>query len=159
MRYIEAPADYERDGTPSLFLAGGITGCPDWQSEAVRQLEALGCPVTVVSPRRARFPVGDAALAPSQIAWEFTMLHRAEVILFWFPDSTTSVQPIVLYELGAHAARGAAIAVGADPAYVRRLDVVEQLRHARPDVHVHDDLHETVRAATDLLPTGVVRPS
>ena len=31
MRYIEAPDEFEPDGTPSLFLAGGISGCGDWQ--------------------------------------------------------------------------------------------------------------------------------
>jgi hypothetical protein len=30
--YIEAPEEFEGDG-PSLFLAGGITACLDWQSE------------------------------------------------------------------------------------------------------------------------------
>jgi hypothetical protein len=42
------------------------------------------------------------------------------------------------------------IAVGADPGYVRRLDVVLQLSHARPDVPVHATLAATVRCAAPL---------
>ncbi|WP_405776959.1 hypothetical protein [Streptomyces sp. NBC_01538] len=35
--------------------------------------------------------------------------------------------------------------------YPRRPDVLEQLRHARPDVSVHDCLQATVREAASLL--------
>ncbi|KUN29236.1 hypothetical protein AQJ23_00100 [Streptomyces antibioticus] len=63
-----------------------------------------------------------------------------------------AVQPVVRFELGAPSARGTRLAVGADLDYPRRLDVVEQLRHARPDVTVHDSLQATVRAAVELLP-------
>jgi hypothetical protein len=50
--------------------------------------------------------------------------------MFWFcagPD-----QPIVWRELGGAADTGKAIAVGADPRYRRRFDVVQQLRLAGP---------------------------
>ncbi|MGW0827366.1 hypothetical protein [Streptomyces sp. NPDC002845] len=40
------------------------------------------------------------------------------MILFWF--CAVAVQPIALYELGAHAARGTRLAVGAHPDYPRR---------------------------------------
>ncbi|NUK25699.1 hypothetical protein [Streptomyces lunaelactis] len=61
------------------------------------------------------------------------------------------MRPVALYELGAHAARGAALAVGTDPAYARRLDVVGQLALERPEMTVHGSLRETVRAAVTLL--------
>lgn len=88
----------------------------------------------------ADFPIHDPGAAAGQIAWEFEHLRRADVVLFWFPDSGPVVQPIVLYELGAHAAAGKPIAVGCDPSYVRRADVVLQLGHARPEVTVRDTL-------------------
>ncbi|MFI1031249.1 hypothetical protein [Streptomyces sp. NPDC020951] len=78
------------------------------------------------------------------------------MILFWF--CAEAVQPIALYELGAHAARGTRLAVGAHPEYPRRLDVLEQLRLARPGMTVHGSLQETVRAAAALLPPGSARP-
>ncbi len=148
---MEAPNDAdERLPGPSLFLAGGISGCPNWQLRVVRRLDAAGCRVVIFNPRRTAFEVGDPAAGPEQIAWEHRHLARADVILFWFPASD-SVQPIALYELGAHAARGKPLAVGADPAYSRRLDVVKQLALERPEVTVHDSLRETLRAAMRLL--------
>ncbi len=151
LRYIEAPARYDGEAA-SLFLGGGITGCPNWQMRAVLQLDAIGSPAVVLNPRRKSYPAGQAEAAREQIAWEYEHLRIADVILFWFCADT--VQPIALYELGAHAARGTRLAVGAHPHYPRRLDVVEQLRHVRPDVTVHESLQATVRAAAALLPAA-----
>lgn len=149
-RYVQSP-DRSADaaGEPALFLAGGITDCPDWQTRAALQLCAAGVPTTVFNPRQADFPEGNPAADRQQIAWEYEHLARADVILFWF--CAESIQPIALYELGAHAARGATIVVGAHPDYARRLDVVEQLQHARPDLEVHDCLTATVRGAAAAL--------
>ncbi|MGK5548669.1 nucleoside 2-deoxyribosyltransferase domain-containing protein [Streptomyces sp. URMC 127] len=147
-RYVRSPRPYD-DGGPTVFLAGGITGCPDWQTRAALQLRSAGVTATILNPRRAEFPEGDPVVAREQIVWEYEHLACASVVLFWF--CAESIQPIALYELGAHAARGATIVVGADPQYARRLDVVEQLRHARPDVEVHGSLTDTVRAAAALV--------
>jgi hypothetical protein len=109
-------------------------------------------PGVVLNPRRENFPVGQAEATREQTTWEHEHLRIADVILFWF--CAEAVQPIALYELGAHAARGTRLAVGTHPEYPRRLEVLEQLRLARPDVTVHD----TVRAAAALLPTAPARP-
>lgn len=139
--YVEAPHVYREPG-PAVFLAGGITGCPDWQTEAAALL--ADWPVAVFNPRRANFPIHDPAAAEGQIRWEFEHLKRANVVLFWFPDSGSIVQPIALFELGAHAAAGKTIAVGCDPNYVRRADVVYQLALVRPEVTVRDALADVV---------------
>ncbi|WP_427917161.1 nucleoside 2-deoxyribosyltransferase domain-containing protein [Streptomyces sp. cg40] len=81
LRYIEAPAHYDGEAA-SLFLAGGITGCPDWQRRAVLQLDAIGSPAVVLNPRRAAFPVGQAQAAREQTVWEYEHLCIADVILF-----------------------------------------------------------------------------
>lgn len=130
--YVEAPEEWYG----SVFLAGGITGCPDWQSEAAKLLPGA----TVFNPRRADFPIGDPTAGPDQIRWEFRHLDRADVILFWFPKG--AIQPIALYELGRHAALGANIVVGADPEYERRLDVVVQISLACPHLNVYDSLED-----------------
>jgi hypothetical protein len=145
--YVEAPRYYTGD-RPALFLAGGITDCPEWQAEAREILAADD--VVVLNPRRANFPIGDPSAAAGQVDWEFRHLRRADVVLFWFAAGP-SVQPIALYELGAHAASGKPIAVGADPAYLRRTDVLLQLGHVRPGVVVWDSLETTCRAARNLL--------
>lgn len=151
VRYVQAPEPYDGPG-PVIFLAGGISGCADWQSEAAAMLRDTPG-LTVLDPRRAAFDLGDPAVAAEQIAWEHAHLHRADVILFWFAPGG-SVQPITLYELGVHVTRGARLAVGADPGYPRRLDVQVQLGLARPGLTVHDTLAGTVRAAEALSSPG-----
>lgn len=139
---MEAPNPYT--GTkPALFLAGGITGCPDWQVQAVHLLRQAGVRWVILNPRRASFPLADPAAAAEQTAWEYRHLRTAQAILFWFPPSS-STQPIALYELGACAAGVKPLAVGANPSYPRRLDVLLQLSHARPGLAVRNTLVDTV---------------
>lgn len=148
MRHIRAPEPFTGQGR-TLFLAGGITNCPDWQSRAATLLaDTPG--LTVLDPRRRDF---DPSATVAQIQWEHHHLHRADVILFWFAPGG-SVQPITLYELGVHVTRDVPLAVGADPAYPRRIDVETQLALARPGLTVHDTLDATVTEARRL----VVRP-
>jgi hypothetical protein len=141
MRVIEAPADFSGAG-PSLFLAGGITGCPDWQ----RDLLALLADIDLVffNPRRHNYPINVPDLAEEQITWEFEHLRRADAIVFWFPRETLC--PIALYELGAWSMTAKHLFVGAHPDYSRRVDVATQTRLARPDVRVVSALPELASA-------------
>ncbi|MEU6915844.1 nucleoside 2-deoxyribosyltransferase domain-containing protein [Streptomyces olindensis] len=68
------------------------------------QLDTIGSPAVVLTPRRESFPVGQVEAKRQQVAWEYEHLRIADVILFWF--CAEAVQPIALHELGAHAARG-----------------------------------------------------
>ena len=131
---------------PGIFLAGGISGVGDWQRDAIEHLRPVWR--AIYNPRRAGFPMGDDAEGARQIRWEFEQLTLADAILFWFSFET--VQPIVLFELGRWAASGKPLAVGADPAYERRFDVVQQLDLARPGLTVHSDLASTCAAANRL---------
>jgi hypothetical protein len=143
---------YTGDG-PSLFLAGGITGCPDWQTEAVRVLSDVA--VTLLNPRRPHFPIDDPAAAAEQIRWEHDALRQATAILFWFPAETLC--PIALYELGAWSMTGKPLFVGTHPDYRRRTDVVIQTALARPDVTVVDSLAGVIdRARAWLVEEGLV---
>lgn len=150
MSYIECPTIYEGTG-PSIFLAGGITNCPDWQEEARRWFNQFS-DITILNPRRENFPMDDPGASEFQIAWEFDHLEKADVILFWFAGGP-SPQPIALYELGRHAAIGKKIAVGCDPNYSRKADVFYQLILARPTVLVHENLFWTCQAAKNLIST------
>lgn len=147
MTYVEAPDEYVGE-KPAVFLAGGITDCPDWQAEAADRLKDDRW--VVLNPRRTEFPIHDPSAAVGQIDWEYRHLDRADVVLFWFAGGP-SVQPIALYELGRHAATNAAVVVGADPKYLRRVDVLLQLQHARPDIAVAGSLAEVCRQARTLL--------
>ncbi len=150
---VTCPDVYDGTGKPAVFLAGGITGCPDWQTTAVTLLPSG---VVAFNPRRPAWPIDDPAAGPGQIAWEVRHLARADVVLFWFCQET--VQPITLHELGVAAAGGRPMVVGADRRYPRRVDVVEQLRHARPDVVVCDSLAEVCGKAGRRAPVAYGGP-
>jgi hypothetical protein len=140
--YVEALDPYEPDLVPSLFLAGGITGCPDWQREMVSLL--AGEAVTLLNPRRASFPIDDPTAAPKQIEWEHLHLRKADGILFWFPCE--ALCPIALYELGAWSMTSKPLFVGVHPNYQRRQDVEVQTALVRPDVAVRRSLPDVAVA-------------
>ena len=132
MRYIECPANYYMEfADPVIFLAGGITDCPNWQADVVGELITIP-DIVVANPRRDHFPINDLSAAKEQIAWEYKYLQMANIILFWFPCETLC--PIVLYELGRWAHSDKPLLVGTHPQYKRRQDVIIQLGLARPDV-------------------------
>jgi len=145
--YIEALNKYNVNDTDdlSVFLGGGITGCPDWQAEMRSKLEGL--PITILNPRRANFPIEDPSAGKEQITWEYDQLARATAILFWFPCETLC--PITLYELGKWSHSHKPLFVGVHPDYKRRFDVEMQTSLARTDVKVCyslDELASQVRA-------------
>lgn len=129
MRYVEAPY---RDSGHVLFLAGGITDCPDWQRVICDDL--TGENLIVLNPRRDDFPINDPNASYEQIKWEFDMLREASMISFWFPKETLC--PIVLYELGAWSMTEKPLFVGVDPQYKRADDVEIQTALIRPDVEI-----------------------
>ncbi len=135
MQYIEAPHPYSGEGT-SLFLAGGISGCPDWQRELVATLCNIS--LVVLNPRRASFQM-HAQAARQQITWEHQQLRKASAISFWFPQETLC--PITLYELGAWSMTDKKLFVGVHPGYQRSEDVRIQTELVRPDVQIVTSLH------------------
>jgi hypothetical protein len=137
----------EQRHTKKLFLAGGITDCPDWQAEVIADMEERDLDLIVFNPRRADFPIGDVSAAEKQIQWEHDYLREAQAILFWFPCETLC--PIVLYELGTWTMQPKPIFVGIHPDYQRRQDVEIQTWLARPQVPIVYDLAELVRQVRD----------
>jgi hypothetical protein len=81
----------------SLFMAGGIVGCPNWQQELRGHLSECNN-LVLINPRRENFPIDDPNAADEQIKWEFNAMVMADAISFWFCEET--IQPIVLFELG-----------------------------------------------------------
>lgn len=131
MQVIEAPIQYAGNST-TLFLAGGISDCPDWQTDMCHLLRDTS--LVLFNPRRTNFPIDDPAAAEEQIRWEFEHLRKATMISFWFPCET--LNPIVLYELGAWSMTSKPIFIGVHPDYPRRQDVEIQTRLVRPEVQV-----------------------
>ena len=128
MIYVEAPHKVEVN-KKSIFLAGGITGCPDWQKKVVEKIKDLD--IVIYNPRRADFDISDTNASKIQIEWEHNMLRKADVISFWFCKET--IQPITLYELGAHTVTSKPLIIGMDKGYERREDVEIQTKLERPD--------------------------
>jgi hypothetical protein len=138
MTVITAPEPVAEPNLDGLFIAGGISGCPDWQSVITRDLEAAGVPVPMYNPRRAVYSTAPG-VAEVQIAWEFDALNKSSAVIFWFPEETLC--PITLFELGRFShQKDTQLFVGTHPNYQRKLDVVTQLQLARPEIAVVESL-------------------
>lgn len=127
-----------------VFLAGGISGCRDWQSQFISLVQEEHKHVIFVNPRREEFDVTDKTATDIQIEWEYKELSMASAVVFFFCEET--VCPIALYELGFQANSNKPLIVGYDPNYSRSLDIIKQLSLARPDVIVHEGLDKTIAA-------------
>lgn len=138
MKYIECPEIYEDIGNErSLFIAGGITNCSDWQSELVEKLKDEN--LIILNPRRKHFPINDPNVEIEQIKWEYEHLKKASAISFWFAPETLC--PITLYELGKQSILSKNLFIGVHPNYARKLDVEIQTKLIRPEIKIVYSLH------------------
>lgn len=132
----------------SVFLAGGISNCADWQKEAIElfEEEEFDHDITLVNPRRVEFNTEDQSVSANQIRWEHFYLAEVTTTMFWFPHETLC--PITLFELGKLAAQEKDIFVGCDPKYARKFDVEMQLSliESQKHVKVYDNLPDLVSA-------------
>lgn len=146
IRVITAPQEFVSFPAPErmTFMAGGIGGTEDWQSEYIFKLKnryISSVKRVLINPRRDEFDVENKKMTEDQIAWEYKYLRKCNEIVFWFPPETLC--PITLFELGSALERLNKIAVGCHPEYKRKDDLMCQLRLIRPDltlVHTLDDL-------------------
>lgn len=143
MKLITAP-----EATPDnadLFLAGGISNCPDWQQEVIEALE--GTSLVVLNPRREFYSTETSAI--EQIKWEHDALRKVNIVLFWFPEETLC--PITLFELGVFSQKkNVEVLVGVHPNYARKLDVIEQLALSRPEIKVVHTIEDLIKPLTFL---------
>lgn len=140
---IESPNEVyslKNNENVKLFLAGGITNCPDWQTVMIEKLKDIPN-LTIYNPRRKDFPINDPNASEAQITWEYNHLKDADIVLFWF--SRGSLNPIVLYELGMWGcSRNRPFIVGVDPQYERKQDVIIQTQLALPDLEICESFEE-----------------
>lgn len=123
----------------SVFLAGGITRCKDWQSEVIECLS--GTEIVICNPRRKTFDITDPSAAQNQIKWEFRMLEMADIFSMYF-CAGESDQPICMYELGRNIVRmqqrfpyswAGRIVISVEEGYSRSFDVCMQTKLATYD--------------------------
>lgn len=132
---VKAPERYEHNPDQrTVFLAGGITNCPDWQREISKALAEID--VVLLNPRRDKFDIANPAIEQEQIEWEHQHLLQANSYLFWFCEET--VCPIALFELGKVAGLfpTRSLFVGTHPKYSRKRDINFQMLLMRPEVSV-----------------------
>jgi len=134
--YIEAPNEYFPESVDelSIFLAGGISGCDNWQADIRKILHQSVPQLVLINPRRQHFDVSDKSVSEKQIGWEHNHLRKASAVLFWFCKETLC--PITLYELGAMSLLKNDIFIGCHPEYQRKEDVIVQTRLVLPEVKV-----------------------
>lgn len=137
MRYIECPEIFEGKER-SLFLAGGISGCENWQTKLVKLLENTD--LTLLNPRRKHFPTDSPNIEEEQITWEHNHLAKTNAVSFWFPKETLC--PITLFELGKCLGKGKRVFIGVNPKYLRKKDVEIQTRLVRPGVKIVYSIEE-----------------
>lgn len=150
---ITAPSyedNYEEK--PAVFLAGGITGCWEWQKYVLRKL--VDTDLVVYNPRRDNFPIGDPNAGKEQIAWKNWALDRADIFSIWF--AADQIQPISLFELGKHIERRKwekdldKVAVGMSPSYPRQFDVEQQMSHSAPNLTISYTLDGHIEQIKDI---------
>lgn len=125
-----------------IFLAGGISNCPDWQ-QGVGDRIAAETNAVAVNPRRTDFDMSAyEEISKQQIKWEYLALRMCSFNMFWFPCETLC--PITLFELGSALERcqDGALFVGAHPEYQRRFDLVEQINLKGKSCLLYDNLDE-----------------
>ena len=111
MRVITAVEQYiPKEGDITVFLAGGITNCWEWQDKIIELLMEKGDAkksneLVIFNPRRKNFPINDPNASYEQICWEFEMLEKADIFSMYFCGDTPSDQPICMYELGRNIVR------------------------------------------------------
>ena len=136
----------------SLFLAGGITACDDWQKEVIAELEYEN--VSIYNPRREYFNIADTSAAYRQTTWEYERLEQMDIFSMYFcgwrtfntdQEDQELVQPICMYELGRNILRmqnrfpsdwHKRIHISIEEGYPRAKDVIIQTELCAPSLFV-----------------------
>jgi len=148
MKEIKAPDCY--DHSPSvrtLFVAGGITNCGDWQKAVPIALKETN--IDILNPRRDDFDMCSPIMEQEQIEWEHQHILQASAYMFWFCEETLC--PITLYELGKVAGLFPTkrLFIGTHQNYKRKRDINFQMQLLRPEVDVVQYLDKLLGQVTE----------
>jgi hypothetical protein len=153
MIYVECPGK-TTENKQSLFLAGGLSNCRQWQKTIISDLRLLD--IILYNPRRKSFDHSKKDITVEQITWEEGMIKKSDVISFYFCRETDC--PITLFELGTCIMTNKPIIIGMDSDYSRRQDVEIQVRLKRPDIKIVYGVqrltNEIIELFTDRLNTA-----
>lgn len=168
VKVVEAPnAIYSVSERFSLkiFIAGGISGCRDWQRDLIHRIidsYEIKSPdynlpfkypeVTLYNPRRKEFDIRNSSMEDEQVSWEYENIDKCDLISFWFSDET--IQPITLLELGKVIGMNKPMVIGVDDDYERKGDVEIQLRLAGFTGKIHSTIKDLSRELVDIMERG-----
>ena len=132
VKEIVAPTLYTPNyNEVSVFLAGGIVGCEDWQRMVIEDLNRYNDvdDLVMYNPRRKLFDLNDLNATETQIEWEYKYLCDCDIFSMYFDNDR--IQPICMYELGHYLrANSNRNVISVCENYPRRLDVMYQVRLA-----------------------------
>jgi hypothetical protein len=124
--YTKRPMDV------SVFLAGGLVGCPNWQDMVISDIQAglseicddssisgrqfrathhygvewSNVRFVVINPRQQHYDESSEKNGHiMQLRWETTMLEKADIFSMLFCDVKTSQQPGCFFEIGRYLER------------------------------------------------------
>lgn len=127
---------------PTVFLAGGITNCKEWQDEVIDQLKNED--ISVFNPRQKHFDITDKDASYKQILWEFERLEKMDIFSMYFCNDNSD-QPICMYELGRNIVKmqmrfpndwEERIIISVEDGYRRRTDEMIQVGLCAPNLFV-----------------------
>ena len=136
----------------SVFLAGGITNCKEWQKVVIEELKFED--ISLFNPRQEHFDVSDKNASYKQILWEFERLEKMDIFSMYYCNDNSD-QPICMYELGRNIVRmqnrfpsdwEKRIVISVENGYKRQADVLIQTELATQnkifvDTNATPDLH------------------
>jgi len=141
---ITAPS-IEKPIYTSIFLAGGITNCKDWQKEVIKELEFEN--ISIFNPRQKNFDITDKNASFKQISWEFERLEQMDIFSMYFCNSESD-QPICMYELGRNILKmqnrfpndwEKRIIISVENEYKRKQDVIIQTQLCASKIFIETD--------------------
>jgi len=158
IQVITAPS-LTKPAYTSVFLAGGITNCRNWQEEVIEELKKDDKDMSVFNPRQKDFNVKDKNASYKQIKWEFERLQAMDIFSMYFCNSDSN-QPICLYELGRYVLHMQSkfpsdweerIVISVEKGYSRSADVRIQLGLCAPNILVDTDNVSPITHAVRIL--------
>jgi len=158
---VQSPGETTSKGI-RLFIAGGISNCPQWQNELIERLqnderikeenyEEGEEPVNIIifNPRCKEIPE-----EKPQVTWEFNKLKSSDIISFWFSEG--SMNPITLFEYGRYLDSKKKIIVGCHPDYPRKSNVIIQTELENPKITINENFEDFYNELVKVLVTRII---
>ena len=157
------PTNYIETENSVVFLAGPITGAPNWHEKAIEIFQDLAPDLFIASPKLPDF-VGEGAVSYNdQVAWESHYLNEAGkkgVIMFWLAEEEKHScyyqhARTSRFELGEwmakHQSENANLVVGIASDFPGRQYIKLRLTNDCPKIPLVNSLYDACESVTNKL--------